>query len=1199
MFRTFTLIINHFHNLPALLLLTCLLAILQPAFAQQQPGDTVVVQTFTFADPSPIGWGAPYVGTFNFPTTADTYEKVLMVQTLKCDPATNADSYPCGEWDYLTYFVVTNRDGLVDSTFKTQPNFTINGATPANLHYTNQPAYTIYQTQQQQIVHTNTLSLNTTQVGSGATTNNVMLGAQTAGTRRVQYLWRASELTAAGLASGSITGMQLNVAALGAELRHLTIKMKHTFASQLTATAYETADFIEVYRLNTQFAATGWQSLQFTNPFLWNGVSNIAIEITYNNPTDGGSNCETLAEETTFSSGIYTNQTEYCLDFKGSDYINVPVDAVGALNQQVTVAFWTYGNPDVQPKNNYNFEAVDANNNRVLNVHLPWGNGRIYWDAGNSGTGGYDRIEKDALPIEYEGQWTHWAFTKNTATGMMNIYKNGILWHSGSAKFRTMAGITKFLIGIGANTTNPADYYNGMMKEFAVFDKELSQSAVAALVGQSITAAHPDYANLIAYYPMNQSSGTTLTDASPNANHATMHGYPQWKKINPAQNVWNINATNLRPNVIFEQGEYESVVNTLITEDAEENDMAYIVLYGNPGSNGIINDNAPNHPSAPTDAFYAWQANVYTYTWLNGVKVDSILIEPQTTIARNDHQYYSNTVTYEIGRYITPYGINLDLGPNGTRWIFDVTDYAPLLRGTIDLRAGNNQELLDLKFLFIKGTPPRNVLGMKKLYPDGSYDYAPMIANTALPPVTLTLPANAGTFKIKTRSSGHGFGANAENCAEFCPKFHRLKIDGVQRFNWYLWNECADNNVYPQGGTWVYDRAGWCPGAVVYPFEHELTPFVTPGQPVNIDYEIQGSTMPYGNYVISAHLFSYGPPNFTLDAAVTDIISPSQEDLYSRKNPICASPRIKIRNNGAQTLTSVLITYGVKQYSEIAPTFPCYYRWTGQLEFMQETEVALPIFNWTNLDATNPVFFVEVSEPNYAIGGDQYPNNNRIESAFTLPPVYQSGLSLYFRTNSVAAQNAYTLTNDQGQVVYSRTGLTNNTTYDDVFNLPEGCYTLRFTDSGQNGISWWAAPSEGNGWVRLKNPGGGYYVQFEPDFGMDIVHQFTIGYTLGSEYNAIECLNTTATEPNTTIGNYVKVFPNPSADAQVFLDIQFPDFRETQITVFNALGQLIQTQQRTISSQVVELNLPNVSGLYYIQVAANNQVHTQKVAVMK
>ncbi|QQS28445.1 MAG: T9SS type A sorting domain-containing protein [Sphingobacteriales bacterium] len=1168
-------------------------------FAQRQPGDTVVVQTFTFNDPSPIGWGAPYVGTFTFPDGSESYEKVLMYQTLKCSPLTNADQYPCGEWDYLTYFVVTNHDGLYDSTYKVQPNYTINGNTPSLLQYTTSPTYTIYRSEQTEVVHNNTISLNTATIGAGTENNEQVFGTSVS-TRRAQFVWRASELTDAGLEAGLITGMQLNLSALGADLNHLTIRMKHSFKNQLTSNDYEKTDFVEVYRLNTTFSATDWQDLQFSNPFNWNGSSNLVLEFSYSNGQSGADN-SVMSEETAFSSGIYNNRTEYCLDFKGSDYIDVPVSAISTLNNEVTISFWTYGNPDVQPKNNYNFEGIDAAGNRVLNVHLPWSNGNIYWDAGNSGSASYDRIEKAALPLEYEGQWTHWAFTKNSTTGVMNIYQNGILWHTGSAKFRTMGGIDKFLIGIGGNTTNPADYYNGMMKEFAIFNKALDASSISSLMFRSIDDTHPDFANLIGYYPMNDNIGNTLTDVSYFANHAVMHGYPQWKKINPVNNVWNISTTNLRPNIVYEQGVYESDFNTVFADEMEENDLSFIVLYENSGSSGIIQDDDPNHPSLATSSFYAWPANIYTYTFLNGVKVDSILVNPDVTIIRNDHEYYSNTVTYEIGRYITPYGINLDLGPDGKRWVFDVTDYAPLLRGTVDLRAGNNQELLDLKFVFIKGTPPREVLGLKKIYNDGSYDYSAMLTNAHLPPVTINLPEEASTFKIKTRSSGHGFGANSENCAEFCPKFHRIRIDGVQQFNWYLWNECSDNFVYPQGGTWVYDRAGWCPGAVVNSYEHELTPFVTPGQPVSIDYEIQGSTMPYGNYIISAHLISYGQPSYSLDVSVEDIINPSLDDMHSRKNPICTNPRIKIRNTGAQTITSVLITYGVKQYSDIAPTFPCYFRWTGQLAFMQEAEVTLPLFNWTNLNSENPVFYVELSEPNYAIGGDQYLNNNYLESPFTLPPQYQSGLSLYFRTNAVAYQNAYTLTNDLGQIVYSRTGLTNNTTYDDVFNLPNGCYTLRFTDGGQNGVSWWAAPSEGNGWVRLKNPAGGYYVDFEPDFGMDIVHHFTVGYDLGGEYNGIECENTTSVEPELNqdeLAHAVKVFPNPTSEGQVFLDLNFNEFKTLDIRVYNALGQLVTNQQATVRNQVLELQMPKAKGMYFIQIGAGNQVHTVKIGVL-
>jgi len=50
--------------------------------------------------------------------------------------------------------------------------------------------------------------------------------------------------------------------------------------------------------------------------------------------------------------------------------------------------------------------------------------------------------------------------------------------------------------------------------------------------------------------------------------------------------------------------------------------------------------------------------------------------------------------------------------------------------------------------------------------------------------------------------------------------------------------ECADNPLYPQGGTWIYDRAGWCPGAKVTTQNFELTPFVTGQEAFTVDYNI-------------------------------------------------------------------------------------------------------------------------------------------------------------------------------------------------------------------------------------------------------------------------------------------------------------------------------------------------------------------------
>ncbi len=162
----------------------------------------------------------------------------------------------------------------------------------------------------------------------------------------------------------------------------------------------------------------------------------------------------------------------YALDFEGGDYVIIDAAALSSINQEVTIALWQYGDPDIQPQDDVIFRA-DDNEGRVLSIHIPWGDGNIYWDAGNDAVGDYDSIDKHCADAnDYEGRWNHWAFTKNCYTGQMKIYLNGSLWHSGSGRTRAMDGITAFKIGsdIFSGTVN----YDGVIDDVRVFDKELS-----------------------------------------------------------------------------------------------------------------------------------------------------------------------------------------------------------------------------------------------------------------------------------------------------------------------------------------------------------------------------------------------------------------------------------------------------------------------------------------------------------------------------------------------------------------------------------------------------------------------------------------------------------------------------------------------------------------------------------------------------
>jgi len=55
------------------------------------------------------------------------------------------------------------------------------------------------------------------------------------------------------------------------------------------------------------------------------------------------------------------------------------------------------------------------------------------------------------------------------------------------------------------------------------------------------------------------------------------------------------------------------------------------------------------------------------------------------------------TEQFCLGSFVTPYGKRLELnGEKGWQWVYDVSEYAPILYGDLNLAVGNNQELLDL-----------------------------------------------------------------------------------------------------------------------------------------------------------------------------------------------------------------------------------------------------------------------------------------------------------------------------------------------------------------------------------------------------------------------------------------------------------------------------------------------------------------------
>ena len=415
---------------------------------------------------------------------------------------------------------------------------------------------------------------------------------------------------------------------------------------------------------------------------------------------------------------------------------------------------------------------------------------------------------------------------------------------------------------------------------------------------------------------------------------------------------------------------------------------------------------------------------------------------------------------FELENFITPYGKRLSLnGDKGWSFIYDVTDYVPLLKGSVEISSGNQQELLDMKFIFIKGTPPRNVLGIENVYPWGKYNYGDLADNKILPPKNIILRSDVKGFKLKTRVSGHGHNG-PYNCCEWDMKIQKYTwgdTTGREVLGyWIPWKDCGRNPIFPQGGTWPFDRAGWCPGTPVQTFEFDISNKFNPGDTLtNFDYEIQ----PYtdngekgGEFNMSHQLVYYGSPNFKNDACIEEIVAPSSYEGYGRDNPICGSPRIIIKNTGNNTLLTLDITYGLKNGKKSK------FKWNGQLKFLEMQEIYLPAPSWEGIEK-NPKFSINISNSNNM--PDEYEPNNTMTSTISLPYVMPEKFKIHIETNDLgrAKEDSYTISDGTGKIIYRRDEFQDSVTYEDTLSFTSGCYTFLLTDKREDGMMkhWWYA----------------------------------------------------------------------------------------------------------------------------------------------
>ncbi len=162
-----------------------------------------------------------------------------------------------------------------------------------------------------------------TTVGTGAVTNGAPLSSISATKSQILYL--ASDLIAAGVQKGRIDAIAFNLPSKSSINGFPSFNVSMSCTKDITLSGFTNiGQGTQVYQNNSFNTVTGWNTINLQTPFLWNGVSNLVVEICYTGYSGGGT--DYLQSTSVLYSAVYseyTNNSDGCsIPLGGASYNN-------------------------------------------------------------------------------------------------------------------------------------------------------------------------------------------------------------------------------------------------------------------------------------------------------------------------------------------------------------------------------------------------------------------------------------------------------------------------------------------------------------------------------------------------------------------------------------------------------------------------------------------------------------------------------------------------------------------------------------------------------------------------------------------------------------------------------------------------------------------------------------------------------------
>ncbi|HEY0737442.1 MAG TPA: LamG domain-containing protein [Herpetosiphonaceae bacterium] len=176
-----------------------------------------------------------------------------------------------------------------------------------------------------------------------------------------------------------------------------------------------------------------------------------------------------------------------CISLDGDDDHVVLASESIPTGDEITISCWLL-DPSTLPERRTLLAATDADSRARLHISLAEGVLSFSW-------GDDEPIAKSLPEANSRGGWTHWAFTKEAATGERRIYLNGMLWHSTTG---SKQGLVPTAIATLGAASDGGENYGGKLAHLRIYSRALA----AREIEHDIEDDRMDKATFRASYPI-------------------------------------------------------------------------------------------------------------------------------------------------------------------------------------------------------------------------------------------------------------------------------------------------------------------------------------------------------------------------------------------------------------------------------------------------------------------------------------------------------------------------------------------------------------------------------------------------------------------------------------------------------------------------------------------------------------------------